>query len=341
MTPQASQAPKVAIIGAGIVGSAVAFACLMRSVASDFLIYDIDTSVAHGQVLDLEDATFISSATIASAAYPSSPGYSTTTATAQDCGQADIIVMTAGHRQAPGESRDELLHRNELILRDVLTKIAPIKSTAILLMVANPVNILTCLAQKLSGLPPSQVLGSGTYLDTVRLRTAIKKTFLTSSNGDLGVAENCVNALVVGDHGDKQVAVWSSATVAGQPLTTFAEFEQMNTQAEIASATTNRIYDIIEHKGASAYGIAAVVSELILAIFANKRIVVPLTVYSERYDACLSLPVMLGSRGVGQIFYPQMSTKEEQSLLEYVKANQAICERYRHIRGANATEYEE
>ncbi|KAF9965953.1 hypothetical protein BGZ70_003708 [Mortierella alpina] len=323
MTPQASQAPKVAIIGAGIVGSAVAFACLMRSVASDFLIYDIDTSVAHGQVLDLEDATFISSATIASAAYPSSPGYSTTTATAQDCGQADIIVMTAGHRQAPGESRDELLHRNELILRDVLTKIAPIKSTAILLMVANPVNILTCLAQKLSGLPPSQ------------------KTFLTSSNGDLGVAENCVNALVVGDHGDKQVAVWSSATVAGQPLTTFAEFEQMNTQAEIASATTNRIYDIIEHKGASAYGIAAVVSELILAILANKRIVVPLTVYSDRYDACLSLPVMLGSRGVGQIFYPQMSTKEEQSLQEYVKANQAICERYQHIRGTNSTEYEE
>src|SRR5690349_20028103 len=194
----------MAIIGAGSVGSSIAFACLMRSVVSELLINDFNTKVCEGQVLDLQDAAFVSSTKVR-------------VGTPKECGQADIIVITAGARQKPGESRDELVLRNEEILRSVLDGLQPIKKTAILMLVANPVNVLTCMAQKLSGLPPHQVIGTGTYLDSIRFRGAIKER--------LHVSETSVHGYVVGDHGDKQVAVWSSATVGGKPLLSFEEIK--------------------------------------------------------------------------------------------------------------------
>ncbi|KAF9585992.1 hypothetical protein BGW38_010591 [Lunasporangiospora selenospora] len=306
-------ANKVAIIGTGIVGASVAFACLMRGVASEYLLYDLDESLAWGHTLDLEDSAFISSAELRAIQRTN----------AQECGQADIIVIAAGYRQGPGETRDMLLTRNENILKDVIHCISPIKSSAIVIMATNPVNILTDLAQRLTGLPRSQVFGSGTYLDTIRLRTAIKKAL----QGE--VEESSIQAYVLGDHGDKQVAIWSSATIAGTTLTSFEELEHMITREKIAHATATKIYEIIEHKGASSYGIAAVVTELILAITMNKRTVIPLTVYSERYDACLSLPSVLGVRGIERIFYPAMNPKEQALLEDYVMCNRVICAKYR------------
>jgi len=148
----------MAIIGAGSVGSSIAFACLMRSVVSELLINDFNAKVCEGQVLDLQDAAFVSSTKVR-------------VGTPKECGQADIIVITAGARQKPNETRDELVLRNEDILKSVLDGLQPIKSTAILVLVANPVNILTCMAQKLSGLPSHQVIGTGTFLDSIRFRS--------------------------------------------------------------------------------------------------------------------------------------------------------------------------
>ncbi|KAF9366129.1 hypothetical protein BGX34_005892 [Mortierella sp. NVP85] len=321
-----ARVPKVAIIGTGSVGSSIAFACLMRSVAPELLLYDINTGFAHGQVLDLEDSVYLSSANLASCSYDQdTPPQSTMTATAQDCGQADIIVVTAGFRQAPGESRDELLSRNVFVLRDVFTRIAPIKSSAIVIMVTNPVNIMTWLAQKLSGLPPNQVFGTGTVLDTMRLRTAIKRTFRQEGGDFEGFSENSINAYVIGDHGDKQVALWSSATVGGAPLTSFKPFEQLGTRVDVATRTTNRIYEIIKHKDASSFGIASIVADLIQAILTNKQTVLPLTVYSERYNACIALPTVLSAKGVGPAIYPQMDTKEQAALEAYVQDNRDTC----------------
>ncbi|KAF9387050.1 hypothetical protein CPC16_007266 [Podila verticillata] len=294
-----------------MVGSAVAFACLNRSVVSELLVNDIN-KIGLGQVLDLEDAAFFSSAKVRHASL-------------QDCGQADIIVMTAGYNNGPGESRDTLIHRNELILKDVLGRMQPIKSSAIFIMVANPVNILTYMAQKLTGLPPSQVFGSGTYLDTIRLRNTIRKT--------LDVSDASIQAYVIGDHGDQQVALWSSATVGGQPLLSFPEFEHMNT-SKIAHQCSRKVYSIIEYKGGSSFGIGAIISEVIECINLNKKSVIPLTVYSERYDVCLSLPVVLGVNGIDRIIYPQMDSAEEAALGAYIKSNQAFCINYRQANSA-------
>ncbi|KAF9216042.1 hypothetical protein BGZ59_011239 [Podila verticillata] len=297
---------QMAIIGAGSVGSGVAFACLMRSVVSELLINDFNTKVCEGQVLDLQDAAFVSSTKVR-------------VGTPKECGQADIIVITAGARQRPGESRDELVQRNQDILKSVLDGMQPIKSTAILMLVANPVNVLTCMAQKMSGLPPHQVIGTGTYLDSIRFRVAMKER--------LRVSESSVHAYVVGDHGDKQVAVWSSANVGGKPLLSFEELQGLN-QDDVAHQVAHKAYGIIDLKGATSFGIAAVVSELALCITLNKLSVIPLSVYCPRFDACLSFPVSLGTNGVERIVYPEMNEKELALVQASAEATRKVCSNF-------------
>ncbi|KAF9988468.1 hypothetical protein BGZ75_009319 [Mortierella antarctica] len=296
----------MAIIGAGSVGSSIAFACLMRSVVSELLINDFNAKVCQGQVLDLQDAAFVSSTKVR-------------VGTPKECGQADIIVITAGARQKPNETRDELVLRNEDILRSVLDGLQPIKPSAILVLVANPVNILTCMAQKLSGLPPHQVIGTGTYLDSIRFRVAMKER--------LAVSETSVHAYVVGDHGDKQVAVWSSARVGGKPLVSFEELKDIDRDGE-AKKVARKAYGIIDLKGATSFGIAAVVSDLALCITLNKLTVIPLSTYCERFNACLSFPVSLGTNGIERIVYPDMDEKEIAMVEASAKATREACSKY-------------
>ncbi|KAF9936466.1 hypothetical protein BGZ67_002367 [Mortierella alpina] len=296
----------MAIIGAGSVGSSIAFACLMRSVVSELLINDFNAKVCQGQVLDLQDAAFVSSTKVR-------------VGTPKECGQADIIVITAGARQKPNETRDELVVRNEDILRSVLDGLQPIKPSAILVLVANPVNILTCMAQKLSGLPPHQVIGTGTYLDSIRFRVAMKER--------LAVSETSVHAYVVGDHGDKQVAVWSSARVGGKPLVSFEELKDIDRDGE-AKKVARKAYGIIDLKGATSFGIAAVVSDLALCITLNKLTVIPLSTYCERFNACLSFPVSLGTNGIERIVYPDMDEKEIAMVEASAKATREACSKY-------------
>ncbi|KAF9164753.1 hypothetical protein DFQ26_001099 [Actinomortierella ambigua] len=298
---------QMAIIGAGSVGASIAFACLMRSVISELLINDYDQKVAEGQVLDLQDAAFVSNTKVR-------------VATPSECGQADIIVVTAGAKQRPGESRDGLVGRNEAILRSVLDGMKPLKPTAILVLVANPVNILTCMAQKFSGLPPNQVVGTGTYLDSIRFRVALKNT--------LRVSESSVHAYVVGDHGDKQVAVWSSASVGGKPLMSFEEIQTLDRET-LADDVAHKAYKIIDLKGATSFGIAAVVSQLVLSITLNRFTLMPLAVYCERFDAVLSFPVTLGTHGVERIVYPDMDENEIKLVEASAQQTRDACKNYR------------
>ncbi|KAF9282501.1 hypothetical protein BGZ68_005940 [Mortierella alpina] len=297
---------QMAIIGAGSVGSSIAFACLMRSVVSELLINDFNSKVCEGQVLDLQDAAFVSSTKVR-------------VGTPKECGQADIIVITAGARQKPNETRDELVQRNEDILKSVLDGLQPIKPSAILVLVANPVNILTCMAQKLSGLPSHQVIGTGTFLDSIRFRVAMKER--------LAVSETSVHAYVVGDHGDKQVAVWSSARVAGKPLVSFEELKDIDRVGE-AKKVARKAYGIIDLKGATSFGIAAVVSDLALCITLNKLTVIPLSTYCERFNACLSFPVSLGTNGIERIVYPDMDENEIAMVEASAKATRDACSKY-------------
>lgn len=177
----------VAVIGAGSVGSAIAQSLILRRVVAELVIVDVDEALCRGQVLDLSDAASLMNIRVRQGCH-------------SDAGKSDIIIISSGAKQRPGETRLSLIDRNLHILRSVLEAMKPIRSDAILLLVANPVDVLTYFAQQLSGLPRSQVLGSGTLLDSVRLRGIL--------GPKLQVAETAINAYVVGEHGDSQCVGW-------------------------------------------------------------------------------------------------------------------------------------
>lgn len=168
------QTSRIAIIGAGDVGAAVAFACIMNHAAGEILLLDVKPTFLAAQVLDLNDAAYRGTPSVRPGTY-------------EEAGQCDIIVVTAGAKQKPGESRLQLIGRNIEILGDVIGKMRPFKKDAILLLVANPVDVLTCFAQEVAGLPREQVIGSGTFLDSIRLRKRISEKAGVSSSGGMGV----------------------------------------------------------------------------------------------------------------------------------------------------------
>ncbi|KAJ3334899.1 hypothetical protein HDU93_007073 [Gonapodya sp. JEL0774] len=193
---------RVAIVGAGSVGAAIAYACMLRGVPAEILLVDIVEDAVKGQVLDLSDAQFVQNVKVKQGSFP-------------EAGQSDIIIITAGAKQKPGESRIE-------------------------------VDILTSLAQSLSGLPSSQVFGSGTFLDSERLRVYIAEK--------LKVSETSVHAFALGEHGDSQFIAWSAASVGGAPVLNFPEFKDADLAA-IQKSISHKAYDIIALKGATYFGI--------------------------------------------------------------------------------------
>ena len=228
----------IAILGCGEVGATLAYTLLQNPICSEVILVDPKTELLEAQVRDLADATYGGRAATRIRA-----------GTHRDAGQADIIVITAGAKQKPGESRLSLLSRNLHILSSIFTSMAPLSPHAILLLVANPVDILTYFARKLSGLPESQVLGTGTSLDSARLRGALAAS--------AHVSPSSIDAYVLGEHGDSQFIAWSTATIGSTPLhlalppgTLTPEFK-----SQIAEHTRGAAGAIIKAKGCTAYGI--------------------------------------------------------------------------------------
>lgn len=297
---------RVAVIGAGSVGATIAYALLMRKVASEILLVDIVPEVVSGQVLDLSDSAFLGSTVIRGGTY-------------EEAGQCDVIVITAGAKQNPGESRTELIGRNYKILSSVIGSMQPIQKDAILMLVANPVDILTSIAQKLSGLPKKQVFGSGTYLDSGRLRLLLSQK--------LNVSEVSIHAYVLGEHGDSQFIAWEAAHVGGKPLLSFPAIQQLDKE-QVAKEVSGKAYEIIKLKGATYFGIAACVSSLTQCILLNQRHIRPLSVYHEKLGAVLSVPAVIGRNGIEEIFDIPLA-KEEQAKLEQSAATlKEICAQY-------------
>jgi len=238
-----SPAPhKIAIIGAGSVGGAIAQALILRRVVAEIILVDIDADLCMAQVNDLGDAAHLSNCKV-------------TYGDSQAAGQAEIIIVSAGAKQKPGETRLGLIEKNFYVLKSVIEAMQPIRPDAILLLVSNPVDVLTFFAQKLSGLPWGQVIGSGTLLDSIRLKGSLAKL--------AKVAESSINAWVVGEHGDsqcvrslivplfltncKQVA-WSSANCSGVPITELFSLDT-DQKSEIAQTTLQKAYEIIKPQG--------------------------------------------------------------------------------------------
>ena len=276
---------KAAIIGCGFVGSATAFTLMQSQLFSELVLVDVDFDKADGEAKDIAHGIpFAGQMKIHAGIY-------------EDLSDAAIIIVTAGAGQKPGETRLDLVHKNVAIYESIIPRIAEQNKDAILLIVSNPVDILTYTALKLSGYPENRVLGSGTVLDTARLKYALGE--------HLSVDSRSVHSFIIGEHGDSEIAVWSSANVAGVPLDQFCEmrghYNHETAMKEIAESVKNSAYEIIAKKHATYYGIAMSVKRICECIMRNEKSVMPVSsMMHGEYGIegmCLSMPAVVGSEG--------------------------------------------
>jgi L-lactate dehydrogenase len=294
---------KVGIVGAGMVGGATANALVLTGAADEIVLVDLSHERATAEAEDVRHATpFAHGARVAAGAYA-------------DLAGAGAVVLTAGVGQKPGETRLELLERNAAVFKGIIPLILAAAPDAILLVATNPVDVMTQIATRQAGLPPGRVLGSGTILDTARFRSCLA--------GHLGVAAGSVHAYVLGEHGDSEVLCWSAADVGGIPVADFAQ--QMGrplteeVRAAIDADVRRAAYRIIAGKGATWYGIAGGLARLVRAIDGDERAVLTVSALTEGIGGgppvALSVPRIVGDRGVEATLLPRLS-EAEQELLE-------------------------
>ncbi len=300
---------KVAVVGCGFVGSASAFALMQSGLFSEMVLLDVVHEKAEGEAMDISHGT-----SLASPMKIYAGNY-------DDIADASVIVVTAGANQKPGETRLDLIHKNINILSGIMAEIKARECGGILLMVANPVDILTYYAIKASGMPAGRVFGSGTVLDTARLR------YLLGSK--LEVDSRSVHAYVIGEHGDSEIVSWSNANVSGVPLADFfalrghGEDDLEETMKAIAEDVKNSAYEIIQRKRATYYGIAMSVRRICTAIVKDEKSVLPVsTMLNGAYgisDAALSVPAIVGRNGVEGLVPVSLSEEERTALVDSAK----------------------
>lgn len=277
---------KAAVVGCGFVGAASAFALMQSGLFSELVLIDANHEKAEGEALDISHGLpFAKPTQIYAGDYP-------------DLADASVIIVTAGAGQKPGETRLDLVKRNVAIFGSVIPSVTRYNTDGILLIVANPVDILTHAAVKLSGFPEERVFGSGTVLDTARLKYLLGE--------HLGVDSRSVHAFIIGEHGDSEIAVWSSANVSGVPLNDFCEmrghFDHIDAMKRIAESVKNSAYEIIERKGATYYGIAMSVKRICEAIVRDEKSILPVSSVQHGNHGidgiAISMPAIVGKNGV-------------------------------------------
>ena len=289
---------KIAIIGAGSVGSTIAYSLMLRNIAAEISLIDVDEMRCRGEILDLSDVLSFSGSSSIQAG------------TSEKVKEADIIIIAAGARQKPGENRLSLLAKNKKIISSIAQSIKPLNPKSIVIVVTNPVDAITFYAQQQLNLPHSRVFGSGTFLDTQRLRNLLSKR--------LHIAEQSIHAYILGEHGDSQFAVWSCARVAGMPLSQLGLNEK--SLDRIDKETRNKAYEIISCKGSTYYGIASCVTALCRTIIFNQKRVTPVSCYLEKENLYISLPAILGIDGIERILNLPLNEKEQRQLEQSIAA---------------------
>ncbi len=308
---------KCAIIGCGFVGATTAYTLIESKLFSEIVLVDIDKRKAIGEAMDMEQGLpFISPMKIYSGDY-------------SDCADASIIIITAGANQKPGETRLDLVKTNVKIFKSIIESITAVNREAILLVVTNPVDILTYVTWKLSGFPSNRVIGSGTVLDTARLKTLVGQR--------LGVDSRNVHSFIIGEHGDSEFAVWSSANISGIDLDKYcssaSNCTSMETLYPLFDDVKNSAYQIIEAKGATYYAIAQAVKRICTAIVRNENSILPVSTYLDgEYnlgDICLSVPSIVGVNGVESVIEIKLDEKERENLNNVSeKLSAVICDLY-------------
>ena len=284
---------KIAIIGAGFVGSTTAYALLLKKIVAEIILVDINEIRCRGEILDLSDVLSFDETSQIRAGTP------------QDAANADIIVIAAGKAQEPNEDRRKLLHVNKAIFDSLFASIKPINPQAIIIIVTNPLDLMTYHAQSLAGLARNQVFGTGTYLDTLRLQGIIAKI--------AGVAQESVDGYVLGEHGDSQFPAWSSVQIAGIPIEQYPTIQRADLDT-IAKTVKDKAYEIIACKGSTYFGIATCVARICEAIVFDQKLVIPLSTYIPEYEICLSMPVILGENGIEKIVPIPLNSDEQKKL---------------------------
>jgi L-lactate dehydrogenase len=295
---QSTSPVRVAVIGVGNVGATFAYALLLSGLASEIVLIDKNHAKAVGEAMDLNHAVPFAHPTHIWAGDFS------------DCVGASVIVLAAGAVQAPGENRLALTERNVAIWREIVPKVVQHNPNAILLIATNPVDVLTYVTLKLSGLPSQRVIGSGTILDTSRFRYLLSEYFRVDARS--------MHAFIVGEHGDSEVPIWSLANVAGMKLrdlcaTRGVEYDS-RAMEEIFRHTRDAAYEIIQRKGATYYAVAAGIMRLTGAILRNQNTVLCVSSLVQDFygisDVCLSLPTIVNCTGVAEVLHIQMDASE-------------------------------
>lgn len=305
---------KAAVVGCGFVGAATAFALMQSGLFSELVLIDSDKEKAEGEALDISHGMpFAKPMDIYAGDY-------------DDITDANLVIVTAGAGQKPGETRLDLVKNNVAIFKKIIPEISKRNFGGILLVVANPVDILTYAAVKISGLPESRVFGSGTVLDTARLKYILGE--------HLGVDSRSVHAFILGEHGDSEIAAWSSVNVSGVPLDDFCEMrghhDHQKGMHDIAEGVKNSAYEIIKKKKATYYGIAMSVRRICEAIILNQKSILPVSHMQHGAfgidDVAISMPAIIGKDGIEAEVPIRLNETEQAALVKSSNALKAVIE---------------
>lgn len=301
---------KIAVVGVGAVGSATAYAVMISGLVSELVLVDINRERAEGEAMDLaHGASFIKPIRIYAGEY-------------EDCRDADIVIFCAGANQKPGETRLDLVQRNFAVLKDVLENLMPLKDDGILLMVSNPVDILTYAALRLTRLPPAQVIGSGTVLDSSRFRYLLSQY--------CQVEPRNIHAYVVGEHGDTEVPLWSLANIAGMPVQEFCCWRGVPCldPEEISRRVREAAYEVIARKGATYYAIGLAVKRICESILRDENSILTVSgLVDGEYGiagVCLTLPSIVNRKGRARVLAVPLAAREEEALHHSARTLQSI-----------------
>ena len=301
--PMPERVNKIAIVGAGSVGATIAYAAMIRGVAKQLALYDINRAKVDAEVLDLNHGLqFMPMATLEGS---DDLGV---------CEGADVVVITAGAKQKQGQTRMELAGANVELCRSLVPRLLKVAPDALLLVVTNPVDVLTYVVQKLSGLPSRRVFGSGTVLDSSRFRYLIAR--------HLNVAVQNVHAFIAGEHGDSELPLWSSASVGSVPLLQWSVpgHSQLTEEdrTHIFDNVRNAAYQIIRGKGATNYAIGLATTQILEAVLHDEQRVLPVSSRLEGYlgisDVCMSVPSIVNRTGVETTLEVPLNDTEREGL---------------------------
>lgn len=293
---------KIGIVGTGNVGSTAAYSMILRGIGSELVLVDHNPALARAYAMDILHAT------------PFSHPVHVRAGDYADLAGCEVVILAAGVNQLPGETRMQLLSRNIAVFADVVPQVMQYAADSILLVATNPLDVMTYVTASLSGLPPERVIGSGTILDTARFRALLAESY--------GISPDAVHAYVLGEHGDSEVLVWSSAEIAGMPLSQFAPLCSKPLTNEVKTSIDYEVrhaaYRIIEGKGATYYGIGAALASLVRCILFDERMVFTASTVVPEIEGvknvALSLPLVIGRNGMQMQIHPLLDLGEKEAL---------------------------